>query len=392
MDEENDQTLGEELNVAEEQIIEAAESDLDSLIRFGFDFLQPYPYVQALLLIVAFVILAKLVDRACSGIIRRVTARTDTVLDDRFIDILHRPVIVSISMMGLILATYRVDMDQWIQNTTLNIIDTILIFVWVIFGVRLSKLLLDAMVKSEKRFGFAQPATKPLLSNAFAVILFLTAVYAILVAWEINVTGLVASAGIVGLALSFAAQDTLSNLFAGVAILADRPYAIGDYINLDSGERGQVTHIGLRSTRLMTRDDVEVTVPNSVMGSAKIINESGGPVSRYRVRAQVGVAYGSDIDKVEEVLLTVVSNNEKICNTPEPRVRFRVFGESSLDFELLAWIYRPAERGLVLHEINCEIYKAFDLAGIQIPFPQRDLHIKEMPGTTERSNEPSPMP
>ena len=188
MDEENDQTLGEELNAAEEQIIEAAESDLDSLIRFGFDFLQPYPYLQALLLIVAFVILAKLVDRACSGIIRRVTARTDTVLDDRFIDILHRPVIVSISMMGLILATYRVDMDQWIQNTTLNIIDTILIFVWVIFGVRLSKLLLDAMVKSEKRFGFAQPATKPLLSNAFAVILFLTAVYAILVAWEINVT------------------------------------------------------------------------------------------------------------------------------------------------------------------------------------------------------------
>ena len=379
MDEETGDITSENLRDAEQELIQQAESGLDELFRFGFDFLQPYPYLQALLLVVTFVVLAKLVDRVTTGVIRRLAARTDTVLDDRFIDILHRPVIVSISMMGLILATYRVDLDPYLQNLTLNIIDTILIFVWVIFGVRLSKLLLDAMVTSDKRFGFAQPATKPLLSNAFAIILFVTAIYAILVAWDINVTGLVASAGIVGLALSFAAQDTLSNLFAGVAILADRPYAIGDYINLDSGERGQVTHIGLRSTRLMTRDDVEITVPNSVMGSAKIINESGGTVSRYRVRAKVGVAYGSDIDKVQEILLGVVANNEKICQTPEPRVRFRVFGDSSLDFELLAWIFRPADRGLVLHEINCEIYKAFDMAGIQIPFPQRDLYIKEMP-------------
>ncbi len=181
------------------------------------------------------------------------------------------------------------------------------------------------------------------------------------------------------MALSFAAQDTLSNLFAGVAILADRPYKIGDFIVLDSGERGQVTHIGLRSTRLLTRDDVEVSIPNGVMGHAKIVNQAGGPPRRFRVRVAVGVAYGSDIDKVMEILNGIAADHPKVYSTPEPRVRFRRFGESSLDFELLCWIERPVDQGLLSHELHCEIYKRFLTECVQIPFPQRDLHIKQMP-------------
>jgi small-conductance mechanosensitive channel len=209
-------------------------------------------------------------------------------------------------------------------------------------------------------------------------LLFLAGVYAIMVAWNINVTGLVASAGIVGLALSFAAQDTLSNLFAGVAILADKPYRIGDFIIIDSGERGEVTHIGLRSTRLLTRDDVEISIPNSVMGNAKIINEAGGPPKRYRIRASVGVAYGSDIDQVMQILVGIGAENEQVLDNPEPRARFRQFGESSLDFDLLCWITQPVYRGLIIHELNCEIYRQFAKHAIQIPFPQRDIFIKEM--------------
>jgi small-conductance mechanosensitive channel len=115
------------------------------------------------------------------------------------------------------------------------------------------------------------------------------------------------------------------------------------------------------------------------MGNAKIVNEAGGPEHQYRIRSNVGVAYGSDIDKVMEVLLGVARNHEKVLSEPEPRVRFRNFGDSSLDFDLLCWIARPAERGLVGHELNCAIYKEFETAGITIPFPQRDLYIKEMP-------------
>ncbi len=355
---------------------------MQEFLRFGqmgFDTLRPYPYLQALLVIIAFLALAKFIDRVISGLVARLVSKTKTNLDDQLVQIMHRPIFTTVAMIGLVLATYRLDFSDELRNTTVSVIQTLLALIWLVFGIRLSRLLLAAMKRQERRFRFVQQTTEPLLTNAVAVILFLAGVYTILVAWNINVTGLVASAGIVGLALSFAAQDTLSNLFAGVAILADRPYQIGDYIILDTGERGQVTHIGLRSTRLLTRDDVEVSIPNGVMGSAKIVNEAGGPPHRYRVRVSIGVAYGSDIDHVMKVLLEIAQHHPKIFSTPEPRARFRQFGASSLDFDLLCWIEQPADRGIVVHELNCEIYKQFNKAGITIPFPQQDLYIKEMP-------------
>ena len=353
---------------------------LEAFVREGWGLLAPYPLAQAALIVVFFLLMAKLVDRACTGIATRMVTRTETTLDNQLVEILHRPVFTTVALMGLILAAYRVGLPDQLEKVTIAVIQSLLIFVWLVFGLRFSRLVIDALSREKRRFKFVQSSTRPLLNNALAVLLVLAGAYSILLAWEINVTGLVASAGIIGLALSFAAQDTLANLFAGVAILADRPYRLGDYIILDTGERGEVTAIGLRSTRLLTRDDVEVTIPNGVMGKAKIVNEAGGPQERYRVRLPIGVAYGSDIDKVMEVLLSVANEHPKIVPTPVARVRFRNFGDSSLDFELLCWIAQPADRGLVTHELNCAIYKAFADAGIQIPFPQRDLHVKEMPG------------
>jgi small-conductance mechanosensitive channel len=180
---------------------------------------------------------------------------------------------------------------------------------------------------------------------------------------------------VIGIAVGFAAKDTLANLFGGLFIVADAPYKIGDYINLDGGERGLVTHVGIRSTRLLTRDDIEVTVPNALMANAKIINESGGPWAKERIRVPIGVAYGSDVDQVCEVLTAVAAGHDDVCEHPEPRVRFRSFGDSSLDFELLCWIEEPVLRGKVLHELNMALYKSFQSHRIEIPFPQRDVHL-----------------
>ena len=167
-----------------------------------------------------------------------------------------------------------------------------------------------------------------------------------------------------------------------VFIIVDAPYKTGDYIILASGERGLVTDIGLRSTRILTRDDIEITVPNGIIGNGKIINEAGGPSAQYRLRIAVGVAYGSDIDHVIETLEKVAARNTDILKSPAPRVRFRNFGDSSLDFELLGWIARPVDRGRVKHELNCAVYKAFNESNIEIPFPQRDLHVRTMPQAT----------
>ncbi len=220
-----------------------------------------------------------------------------------------------------------------------------------------------------------------LLHIVMKIVTLALAGYFLFLAWNINVSAWLASAGIVGLALSFAAKDTLSNLFAGVSIIMDAPYKVGDFIILESGERGVVTDIGLRSTRILTRDDIEITVPNGIIGNGKIINEAGGPVSQYRIRVAVGVAYGSDIDQVIEVLSGAADSLPEILKSPEPRVRFRTFGQSSLDFELLGWISRPVDRGRITHELNCAVYKALNNNKIVIPFPQRDLYIKSMPAS-----------
>lgn len=342
-------------------------------------FLERHPYLEAAGIIVAFYLLARVLDWVLSGSLRRLVARSQTDFDDRLIEILHRPIKTTVLMVGLIVATYRLDLDRDVERVTVLIVATLLILVWFAFGFRFTRLALGAMRANQDRFAWVQPSTEPLLSNSVAVILFMIGAYIILLAWDVNITGLVASAGIIGLALSFAAQDTLSNLIAGVAILSDRPYQIGDFIILDTGERGKVTRIGLRSTRLLTRDDVEISIPNGVMGASKIVNEAGGPPRRYRIRTGVGVAYGSDIDRVSEIMQAIADRHPRTLPDPEPRVRFRNFGDSTLDFELLCWIERPADRGLVLHELNSQIYEEFAAAGVTIAFPQRDIYIKEMP-------------
>ncbi len=343
--------------------------------------LAPHPLLRALEWVVIFLLLAALLDRLITGLVHRLASRTETDLDDRIAALLHRPLFSSVAIIGVLVGIYELDLDPEFLLVTGATVQTLLILIWVYFGLRFTRLLLQAMGRHPERFEMVQVTTEPLLRNAVSVVLLVAGAYGILLAWDLNVTGLVASAGIVGLALSFAAQDTLSNLFAGVAILTDRPYKLGDYIILDSGERGKVTQIGLRSTRLLTRDDVEISIPNGVMGRAKIVNEAQGVPHQYRIRVKVGVAYGSDIDEVMKTLLEVAGAHDKVLATPEARARFREFGDSSLNFELLCWITQPGQRGLVVHELNCAVYKAFGEAGIQIPFPQRDLYIKEMPGT-----------
>ncbi len=120
---------------------------------------------------------------------------------------------------------------------------------------------------------------------------------------------------------------------------------------------------------------MEITIPNSIMGNTKVINEAGGRHEKYRIRVKVGVAYGSDIDKVNDLLLDEAKQNKNVCKNPIPRVRFRNFGASSLDHELLCWVRKPVFRGKVLHQLNTAVYKRFIKENIEIPFPQRDIHM-----------------
>ena len=187
---------------------------------------------------------------------------------------------------------------------------------------------------------------------------------------------LVTGLGVGGLAVALAGREALSNVIGTIMIILDRPFTLGDYIDLSDGERGEVVHVGLRSTRIRTRDDILISIPNSVIANDKMINESA-PSSMSRIRIKVGVAYGSDLRTVEQVLLSVAEQNETVLPDPAPRIRFRSFGDSSLNLELLCWIDQPAQRGTTIHQLNCAINEEFQKQGIEIPFPQRDVHIRE---------------
>ena len=303
--------------------------------------------------------------------------KTKTTIDDHIIDILHRPIYLSILFVGLGFSASLLDILSSIQFIINGSLKTIIVIIW---GSAIFKSFIYTINWYSSKSGLRQQNQKrlmPLFDNLGKIIIFIAVIYFIFISWGINVTGWLASAGILGIVLGLAAKDTLANLFAGIFIMADSPYKEGDYINLDTGERGYVKNIGIRSTRIMTRDDIEITIPNSVIANSKIINESGGPVEMERVRVNVSVAYGSDIEKVRSVLMEIAQSNDEVCSEPLPRVRFREFGDSALIFQLLFWIEKPEMRGRVVDSVNSVIYNRFIDHNIEIPFPQRTIHIKK---------------
>ncbi len=336
-------------------------------------------YIQAFMAIALSFVAAWLFNHVIMTTLKRVVAKTKISFDDYLINLLHSPIYYSLLLMGFSSAALVLTPPDAYLSIFFSIAQTIAFVIWTSFLLKVNRIFLTQLSRNPKRVKVIHQQTLPLFLNLMNIIIVVMTVYFIFSAWHIDMTAWLASAGIVGIAVGFAAKDTLSNLFSGVFIMADTPYKIGDFIVLDSGERGEVTHIGIRSTRILTRDDVEVTVPNSVMGNTKIINESGGPHEKYRCRIPVGVAYGTDIDLVRHVLMTVALESEDICKDPEPRVRFRTFGASSLDFELLVWIDQPVLKGRVIDLINCAIYKQFIEHKIEIPYSKQDIYIKELP-------------
>lgn len=349
-----------------------------ALIR-AVELVGPNPYLQAGIIVVLAMVASSIARAILVKLCRRWAARSSTSIDDQFLHIIEKPIYLTVLLIGLNIAASRLPLSEGVATATTAALKTIGIVVWMLFFMRFARQVLSFIGAQRDRFLFVDNRTLPLLQNVSSLIIIIAAVYAFMGAWGIDVTALLASAGIVGLALSFAAKDTLANIFAGVSILADVPYKVGDFVVLQSGERGQVTHIGLRSSRLLTRDDVEITIPNAVMGNAKIINESGGPHEKYRIRVKVGVAYGSDLDHVCEVLIGVAASYPDVCVDPAPRVRVRGFGDYGIDVELLCWVENPIHRGRVLHELYMEVYKAFGREKIEIPYPKHEVFVQKFP-------------
>jgi MscS family membrane protein len=345
----------------------------------AWTFMQDYPVALVLLMFVVGYVIGKAIQWVLHTVLSQAVKRTENTIDDVLIDYLTAPVVQTTVVLALVAAVKSFGFSDSVDWVLVRGLFTLLLFFWGRTWFRATTLAIEALSRSSGHFEVFQPRTRPLFEIGIKLFLFTLIVWLLMELWNIDGTAWLASAGVIGIAVGFAARDTLANLISGVSIIADAPYKLGDYIVLDTGERGVVTELGMRSTRLLTRDDVEISIPNAVMGNAKITNESGGPAVEHRIRVPVGVAYGTNPEQVVEILESVAADEQLILERPAARVRMRAFGASALEFELLGWIKYPEQRGLATHRVLIAVEKRFREAGITIPFPQQDVHIKSIP-------------
>jgi len=341
------------------------------------------PYVQSAMVVALGYLGGIIADWFGVRVVARMTAKTVTEYDDMIVEACRPAVRTSVLLSALYLAVELNDPLPQIEFVLQGLISSWAIIIWTKTIFSVSGLVTQWFAEIDGRFSAVTTRTQPAWEMAIRLFVAAIAAYFFFLCWEFDVTGWLASAGIIGVAVGFGAKDTMANLFAGVGILADNTYRLGDFLLLNTGERGRVTDIGLRSTRLLTQDELEIIVPNSVMATAKIINESGGPNECERIHIDVNVAYGSDVDQVKGVLLDVAKHADGVMHGDTdraPAVRFTSMGEYALTFQLLVFIERPELKPDVIDRLNTGSYRALGDAGINIPFPQRQIHLTQTEG------------
>lgn len=224
----------------------------------------------------------------------------------------------------------------------------------------------------------------PFARRVALIVLALIGLIVLLGHFEVNVSGLVATLGIGSLAIALAAQASLADTISGFIIMIDRPYRIGDRIEVqDLDTWGDVVDIGLRSTRVRTRDNRMVIVPNSVMGKSLIVNYSY-PDTTYRIEIHIGVAYGSDIELARKTMIEAVSGVEGVLPDQEVDALFLEFGDSSLIFRVRWWLDSYVDTRRVFDRVNTAIYHALAQAGVELPFPSRSVYPRFEEGELQK--------
>ena len=220
-----------------------------------------------------------------------------------------------------------------------------------------------------------------LLNRLSGLIIYAIAIVLALDLLGINVMPFVAGAGVAGIAIGFAAKDTLSNLIAGVLLIIDRPFELGDRIEVWSAPKGSaswgdVVDIGLRATKIRTTDNIVIVIPNNEIMKRDIVNYTLMS-NAIRVRINIGVAYDADIELAKQAILDVAASADWISGDPPPKVVVRNFGESSVELQLRVWITNARQRMKTISYVTDQVKAAFSKAGIEIPYPKRDITITQ---------------
>lgn len=355
--------------------------DIDQPIREIMSSMRTYfsnDYIFALVIVVAFFVLALIITFIYSSVLKRLCAKTKTQKDDMLIDATERPLIVFITIIGLKATTVALEMEGALAIGINDILSSAMISLFAYVLIKSVDLVVIRWGMSwlQKTRSQYSDTILPLIQKAINALIIVAALISILSVWGIEVTPFLAGLGIAGLAIGLALQDSLKDLISGISLIVDRTYKVGDKVKLDSGEVGNIHEITLRSTRIRTYDNNIIIIPNANMASSKIINYAQ-PLLNERGQVPFGVVYGSDINRTKEVALAAVTAVSAVLSDPAPTIEFLDLADYSLTFRALFWVETYGEKWDVERAVVQGIYEALNAAGIEFAFPTSTIYLEK---------------
>jgi len=334
----------------------------------------------AALIVVGF-FLASFVVTIFLSVIEKIASKTETTLDDDLIKAAKLPIRYLFILLGFYYAIKYYGMElKWKHYVAADFFYALIILLVCFTVSRMTKAL---FVWYENQDRLSRRNSKTIfvfVQKVVSVSIYAIALMLILGHFGVEIAPLLAGLGVVGLAVALGLQKTLENLFAALFLVMDKSINIGDYIQLEDGTKAFIEDVSWRSVRIRTISGNTVILPNSVFVGQKI-SSYDYPESPYSMELPVGVAYGTDLDFVEEVAIRAATNvieTMKIkTKKNKPLVRFKTFGDSSINFILIVKIDKVTDESPIKHALIKEIYKEFKKENIEIPFPQRVIHQKK---------------
>ncbi len=333
----------------------------------------------SLLIMAAALILGRWVVRVLldKGI-RRVTGRTKTTLDDAIVDSLRLPLYWLAVVLVCDIALARLDflLAAW-EIWTDGIFYVLYWGIGFAFILRFANNFFDwyGLEMAARTETDLDEQLMPFFRRVVAIILWVVGIITLLGHFGVDVSAMLATLGVGSLAIALAAKDTLADTISGFIIMIDRPFRIGDRIEIrDLGTWGDVIDIGLRSSRIRTRDNRTVIVPNSVIAKSLVVNHSY-PDTQYRIQVHVGVAYGTELELARQTMIEAVRGVEGVLPDHKVEALFLEFGDSALIFRVRWWIDSYVDTRRMFNRVNTAIYNALNDAGIEIPCPQVGVRL-----------------
>lgn len=334
----------------------------------------------ALLILALFWVLSALAVMMLNKWGRRLTAFTSTDLDDRVLQRVIPYVSRLFSVLGVYLAIRSLPLNEKLIMIASGIMYIILVLIVCNLIYHIIDELLKWYVTSQQDSAGAVMSRQmmPVAEKIVSLFLMGTALMVVLKHFNYDIFSLVTALGIGSLAIGLAAKDTLAHMISGFTIMLDRPFRIGDRIQLVGGQLGDVTDIGLRSTKIKTLDNQLLIIPNSDLCNTMLTNHAF-PDCRVKGRINIGVAYGSDVEQVKAILTETAGDVEDVLADPAPEAYFVSFGDSALNMALFFWVEEYGTLFNVTDKINSLIIRKFSENAIEIPFPTRT--VKMLKGT-----------